>query len=61
MAMLTVCGTLLTTPFVLDYDLTSLAFPLAWLLAQGRRGGFLPNARKSSICRSYSRSSTVGS
>ncbi|MGA3401588.1 MAG: glycosyltransferase family 87 protein [Acetobacteraceae bacterium] len=42
MAMLTACGTLLTTPFVLDYDLTLLALPLAWLLSVGRRDGFLP-------------------
>jgi len=30
-------GALLTTPFVLDYDLTILAFPLIWLAAQTPR------------------------
>ena len=28
-------GGMLATPFLLDYDLVLLAFPLAWLLAQG--------------------------
>jgi hypothetical protein len=37
-----VCATLLTTPFVLDYDFTLLAVPLAWLFAQARRSAFLP-------------------
>jgi hypothetical protein len=32
----------LTTPFVLDYDFTLLAVPLAWLFAQARRSAFLP-------------------
>ena len=36
-AALTLCGALLVTPFVLDYDLALLAFPLA-LLARGRNG-----------------------
>lgn len=36
------CATLLTTPFLLDYDLTLLAIPLAWLFVQARREGFLP-------------------
>lgn len=34
------CATLLTTPFLLDYDLTLLAVPLAWLFRQGVRQGF---------------------
>jgi hypothetical protein len=37
-----VCATLLTTPFLFDYDLTLLAAPLAFLFRQGRREGFLP-------------------
>ena len=36
-----VCATLLTTPFLFDYDLTLLAVPLAFLFRQGRRDGFL--------------------
>ncbi|CAN5251942.1 hypothetical protein BH09PSE3_BH09PSE3_11640 [soil metagenome] len=32
----------LMSPFFLDYDLTVLAIPLAWLLAEGLRRGFLP-------------------
>jgi len=39
---LCVTGTLLATPFALDYDLTLLALPLAVLLSAGRAGGFLP-------------------
>lgn len=30
-----IAATLLTTPFLLDYDLTLMAFPLAWLLTRG--------------------------
>jgi alpha-1,2-mannosyltransferase len=37
-----VCSGLLASPFLLDYDLTLLAIPLAWLAGEGRRGGFLP-------------------
>jgi hypothetical protein len=37
-----VCGALLATPFLLDYDLTLTAIPLAWLFNEGRRSGFLP-------------------
>ena len=37
-----VCAGLLASPFLLDYDLTLIAIPLAWLLGEGRRGGFLP-------------------
>jgi alpha-1,2-mannosyltransferase len=35
-------ATLLATPFLLDYDLTLLAIPLAWLYGEGKRTGFLP-------------------
>lgn len=34
-------GTLLVTPYVLDYDLMLLAIPLAWLAMEGIRGQFL--------------------
>lgn len=37
-----VCATPLTTPYLLDYDLTMLAVPLAWLFARAMREGFLP-------------------
>ncbi len=37
-----VAATLLASPFLLDYDLTLLAVPLAWLTAQGLARGFLP-------------------
>ena len=33
-------ATPLISPFFLDYDLTLLAFPLAWLFAEGMRRGF---------------------
>jgi hypothetical protein len=36
-----VSAALLATPFLLDYDLTLLAIPLAWLFSEGRRTGFL--------------------
>lgn len=36
-----VCATLLATPFLLDYDLTLLAIPLAWLFSRARTEGFL--------------------
>jgi hypothetical protein len=36
-----ICATLLTTPFLLDYDFTVLSFPLAWLYSRARRDGFL--------------------
>lgn len=41
-AALVLAGAPLMTPFVLDYDLALLAFPLAWLAGQGLRHGFLP-------------------
>ena len=37
-----VAGTLLASPFLLDYDLMLMAVPLAWLFAQGAREGFRP-------------------
>lgn len=36
-----VSGTLLATPFLLDYDLTLAAIPLAWVFVEARRAGFL--------------------
>jgi alpha-1,2-mannosyltransferase len=33
---------LLTTPYMMDYDLVILALPIAWLALEGRRSGFLP-------------------
>jgi alpha-1,2-mannosyltransferase len=36
---------LLASPFVLDYDFTLVAIPLAWLLGEGQRDGFLPFER----------------
>ena len=33
---------LLTTPYMMDYDLVILALPIAWLAAEGRRSGFMP-------------------
>jgi hypothetical protein len=41
-AALGAAATALMSPFFLDYDLTILAFPLAWLLGEGLRRGFLP-------------------
>jgi hypothetical protein len=35
-------GALVSTPFLLDYDLTLAAVPLAWLFIEARRTGFLP-------------------
>lgn len=40
LAALTLTGALLVTPFVLDYDMVLLAFPLLWLTGQGLRDGF---------------------
>jgi hypothetical protein len=39
---LIVLACLLGTPFLLDYDLTILAIPLAWLAGEGLRSGFRP-------------------
>jgi alpha-1,2-mannosyltransferase len=35
-------GMLLTTPYMMDYDLVILALPIAWLALEGRRSDFLP-------------------
>lgn len=35
-------GTLLMSPYMMDYDLVVLALPIAWLGMQGRRIGFMP-------------------
>jgi hypothetical protein len=40
LAALLLAGAPLATPFVLDYDMVLTAFPLAWLFARGRDGGF---------------------
>jgi hypothetical protein len=37
-----VAATLLASPFLLDYDLTLLAFPLAYLAREGMERGFAP-------------------
>jgi len=37
-----VAASLLASPFLLDYDLTLLAFPLAYLARQGLERGFAP-------------------
>ncbi|MEE8444458.1 MAG: DUF2029 domain-containing protein, partial [Alphaproteobacteria bacterium] len=37
-----VAGTLLATPYFLDYDLMMLALPIAWLARDGLRTGFQP-------------------
>ena len=40
-----VAAGLLTTPFILDYDLTLLAIPIAWLARRALAGQFLPGER----------------
>lgn len=42
LAALVLTGAPLTTPFVLDYDMVLLAFPMLWLVGEGLRGGFAP-------------------
>ena len=42
LAALVLAGAPLATPFVLDYDMVLLAFPMLWLTGEGLRGGFLP-------------------
>jgi alpha-1,2-mannosyltransferase len=39
---LMVLACLLTSPFLLDYDLMLMALPMAWVFAQAMRTGFLP-------------------
>jgi len=51
-AALTVAVTLLMSPFLLDYDLTATAIPLAWLFSEGMRRGFRP-WEKSTLALSY--------
>jgi len=41
-AAFAVAATLLMSPFLLDYDLTAAAIPLAWLFAESLRRGFRP-------------------
>jgi arabinofuranan 3-O-arabinosyltransferase len=36
-------GALLATPFLFLYDMVALAIPLAFLIQEGRRSGFLPH------------------
>ncbi|WP_232475178.1 glycosyltransferase family 87 protein, partial [Neoroseomonas rubea] len=38
-------GAPITTPFVFVYDLTLLLLPMAWILAEARRDGFLPGEK----------------
>lgn len=42
LAALVLAGAPLVTPFVLDYDMVLLAFPMLWLVGEGLRKGFLP-------------------
>ncbi|WP_395333321.1 glycosyltransferase family 87 protein [Novosphingobium sp. BL-8H] len=42
LAALVLAGAPLATPFVLDYDMVLLAFPMVWLVGEGLRGGFAP-------------------
>ena len=40
-----VAAALLASPFLLDYDLTLLAIPLAWAAREGLRAGFAPGEK----------------
>ena len=40
-----VAASLLASPFLLDYDLTLLAIPLAWSAREGLRDGFAPGEK----------------
>jgi len=40
-----VMAALLASPFLLDYDLTLLAIPLAWIAREGLRAGFAPGEK----------------
>ena len=40
-----VAAALLASPFLLDYDLTLLAIPLAWSVREALRAGFAPGER----------------
>ncbi|MBI1214617.1 MAG: DUF2029 domain-containing protein [Alphaproteobacteria bacterium] len=37
-----VTAAMMSTPYILDYDLTAMALPMAWLAVTGLRDGFLP-------------------
>jgi len=43
------CSTLLVTPYLFDYDLAWLAFPLAWMAADGMRTGWLRGERNTLV------------
>jgi hypothetical protein len=43
--VLIIQASLLASPFLLDYDLVALAFPLAWLAGEGVRDGFQPGEK----------------
>ena len=45
LAALVLAGAPLATPFVLDYDMVLLAFPMLWLVGEGLRKQFLPYER----------------
>lgn len=47
-AAIAVCGTLLITPYAYDYEFVILAFPLAWLIAEGLGKGW--RAGEKSFC-----------
>jgi hypothetical protein len=40
-----VAAALLASPLLLDYDLTLLAIPLAWIAREGLRRGFAPGEK----------------
>lgn len=42
LAALMLAGAPLATPYVLDYDMVLLAFPMLWLVGEGLRSGFAP-------------------
>lgn len=42
LASIVLAGAPLVTPFVLDYDMVLVAFPLLWLAGEGLRSGFAP-------------------
>jgi hypothetical protein len=43
------CSTLLVTPYLFDYDLAWLAFPLAWLATEGLRSGWRTGERNTLV------------
>jgi hypothetical protein len=47
---LIIMASLLASPFLLDYDLALLAFPLAWLAGQGLNDGFRPWEKTVLLC-----------